>query len=68
MNMKTQILDPKNPGNHSKFDWYSMLNFERTVTDNEGNVIDFDFSFVKVRCMKNFPFMKTNALTAEWRL
>jgi hypothetical protein len=66
--MKTQILDPRNPGNDSKFDWHSMLNYGVIITDNEGNVFDFDFSFVKVGCMKNVPFIKTNALTSECRL
>jgi hypothetical protein len=46
----------------------SMLNFGKFLTDYEGNIIDFDVSFVIVGCMKDVPFMKTNALTAECRL
>ena len=44
-----------------------MLNFGIILTDYEGNIFDFDVSFVKVGCMKTVPFMKLNALTAEWR-
>jgi hypothetical protein len=42
MNMKTQALDPQNPGNYFKVDWHSVLNFGIVITDYEGNIIDFD--------------------------
>ena len=45
----------------------SMLNFGIILTDYEGNIIDFDVSFVKVDCMKHVTFMKINALIAEPR-
>jgi len=35
MNMKTEVLDPKNPGNNSKVDWHLMFNFEIIITDYE---------------------------------
>jgi len=66
--MRTEVLDPNNPGNDSKVDWNSVLNFGIIITDYEVNIIDFEVSFFKVGCMKNVPFMKTNTLTAEWRL
>jgi len=62
------LLDVKNPGNDSKVDWHSMLNFELIITHYERNIINFDISFVKVGFMKNVPFMKTNAAIVECRL
>ena len=64
MNVKTLVLDLKNPDNDSKVDWHSMLNFGIIITDYEGNIIEFFMSLCKVVFMKNIPFMKTNALIA----
>ena len=64
MNVKTLVLDLKNPGNDSKVDRHSMLNFGIIITNYEGNCIEFYMSLLKVGFMKNIPFMKTNALSA----
>ena len=48
MNVKTLVLDVKNPGNDTKVDWHSMLNFGIIITDYEGNIFEFFMSFVKV--------------------
>jgi len=66
--VKRPVLDIKNPANESSVDWYSMLNFGIIITDYEGNIIDFDVSFVKDRFMKTVPFMRTNAAFVECRL
>jgi hypothetical protein len=44
MNVKTQVLDLKNPGNDSKVDWHLMLNFGIIITDYEGNIIELFMS------------------------
>jgi len=55
MNVKTLVLDLKNPGNDSKVDWHSMLNFGIIITDYEGNIIEFYMSLLKVGFMTNTP-------------
>jgi len=64
VNVKTLVLDLKNPRNDSKVDWHSMLNSGIIITDYEGNIIEFYMSFVKVGFMNIIHFMKTNALIA----
>jgi hypothetical protein len=64
MNVKTLLLDLKNPRNDSKVDWHSMLNSGIIITDYEVNIIELYKSLVKVGFMNSIHFMKTNALIA----